>query len=80
MTMIDNVKHRNAILLKFGGKFLTSLTKLVLEGKPSICFTVKENLLASCRKFSPFAVAVIISPIFIARSVSQRNTASNRNH
>ena len=80
MTIIDNVKHRNTILLKFGDKFSTSLTKLVFEGKPSICSTIKENLLPSCRKFSLFAVAVIIPPIFITRSVSQRNAASNRNH
>ena len=80
MAIIDNVKHRNAILLKFGDKFSASLTKLVDERKPSICFTIKQNLLAYCLTFSPFAAAVIISPIFITRSVLQRNTASNRNH
>ena len=42
MRIIYNVKHRYAIHLKFGDKFMTSLTKLVLEAK--------ENLLLYCRK------------------------------
>ena len=33
------------IRLKFGDKFLTFLTKLVLKGKARICSTIKENLL-----------------------------------
>ena len=37
-----NVKLYYEIRLKFGDKFLTSLTKLVLEAKAS---TIKENLL-----------------------------------
>ena len=40
-----NEKHHYAIRLKFGNKFLTSLTKSLLETKASICSTVKENLL-----------------------------------
>ena len=45
MRIIYNVKHRYVIRLKFGGKFLTFQTKLVLERKASICSTIKENLL-----------------------------------
>ena len=36
MRVIDNVKHRQAIRLKFGDEFLTSVTKFVLEVKASI--------------------------------------------
>ena len=58
--IIYNVRHRYAIRLKFEDKFLTFLTKLVLEGKASICSTVKENLLLYYRRFSPFAVVLMI--------------------
>ena len=60
MKIIYNVRHRYAIRLKFGDKFVTFLTKLVLEGKTSISSTIKENLLLYCRKFSEFLVVVII--------------------
>ena len=60
MSIVYIVKHRSAIRLKFGDKFLTSLTKLVLQAKASICCTIKENLLLYCRKFSAFVVVVII--------------------
>ena len=60
MRVMYNVKHRYAIRLKFGDKFLTSLTSLVLEAKASICSTIKENLLLYWRKFSAFVVVVII--------------------
>ena len=60
MGMIYNVKHRYAIRLKFGDKFLTSLTKLMPQVKASICSTIKENLLSYCRKFLAFVIAVII--------------------
>ena len=43
MRIICNVKHRYAIRLKLGDKFLTSLTS-------------KENLLLYCCKFSAFVV------------------------
>ena len=55
-----NVKHRYATRLKFEDKFLTSLTKLVLKTKFSICSIIKENLLLFCRKFSAFVAAVVI--------------------
>ena len=45
MKIIYFVKYRNATRLKFEKKFLTSLTKLVLEAKASIRSTIKENLL-----------------------------------
>ena len=60
MRVMYNVKRCYAIRLKFGDKFLTSLTKLVLEAKASIYSTIKENLLLYCRKFSAFVVVVII--------------------
>ena len=43
MRVIYNVKHRYAIRLKFGDKFLISLTKLVPEAKTSICSTIKKS-------------------------------------
>ena len=57
---VYNVRYRYAIRLKFGGKCLTFLTKLVLEKKVSICSIIKENLLLYCRKFSAFVVVGII--------------------
>ena len=60
MRVIYNVKHRYEIRLKFGDKFLTSLTKAVLEVKASISSTVKESLLLYCPKFSAFGVVSII--------------------
>ena len=60
MRIICNVKHCYAIRLKIEDKFLTFLTKLVLEGKASISSTIKENLFLCCRKFSAFVVVVII--------------------
>ena len=60
MRVIYYLKHRYAIRLKFEDKFLTSLAKLILEVKASICSTIKENLLSYCRKFSAFVVVVII--------------------
>ena len=58
--IIYNVKHRNAICLKFGDNFLTSLTKLVPQVKASICSTINENLLLYCRKLSASVIAVTI--------------------
>ena len=60
MRVMYNVRHRYAIRLKFGDKFLTSVTKLVLEAKATLCSIIKENLLLYCRKFSAFVVVVII--------------------
>ena len=44
MRIMYNVKHRYAIPLKLEDKFLTSLTKLVLEAKASMCSIIKQNL------------------------------------
>ena len=60
MRIIYNLKHRYAIRLKFGDKFLISLAKLVLEEKASACSRIKENLLLYCRQFLAFAAVVII--------------------
>ena len=60
MRIICNAKHCYAIRLKFGNKFLTSLTKLVLEAKASICSTIKESLLLHRHKFSAFVVVAIL--------------------
>ena len=58
--VIYNVKHRSTIRLKFGDKFLTSVTKSVLNEKASICSAIKEILLLYCVKFWAFVVVVII--------------------
>ena len=60
MRNIYNVKLRYAIRWKFADKFLTSLTKLVVKVRASICSTIKENLLLYCGKFLTFVVVVII--------------------
>ena len=54
-----NIKHLYKICLKFGDKFLTSVTKSVLETKASTCSAIKENLLLYCHKFSEFVAVVI---------------------
>ena len=59
MKIIYNIKHRYEIHLKFGDKFLTSLTKK-LEAKASIYSTIKEDLVLCCCKYSAFFVVVII--------------------
>ena len=56
MRIISNVKHRYAIHLKFEDKSSTSLTKLALKAKASICSAINENLLFYCRKFTEFVV------------------------
>ena len=59
MRILNNVKHRHVICLKFGDRFFNSLKMLGLEAKVSIYSTIKENLTLHCRKFSAFAFAVI---------------------
>ena len=45
MSVMYDIKHCYAIHLTFGDKLLTSLTKLTLEVKTSICSTIKENFI-----------------------------------
>ena len=56
MIMIYNVIHRQAIHMKFGAMFLTSLAKLVLEAETTICSRIKEIILLFCLKFSAFFI------------------------
>ena len=60
MRIINIRKNDYAIHLKFGGKFLTSLMKLVLVAKASIHSTIKLNFLLHFGKFWAFVIAVII--------------------
>ena len=87
MRIIYNAKYRYAIRLKFGGKFLISLTKLVLQAKASISSTITENIFSYCRMFSASVVVVILlilvvilQHISITRSVSQKKTDCYKNH
>ena len=59
MGIINYVKHRHTICLKFGGRFFTSLSMLGLEEKARICSAIKENLSLYCSRFTAFGVAVI---------------------
>ena len=63
----------NEIYLKFGDRFLISLTILGLQVRASICSKIKGNLPLYCPKFLEFVIVA-------KRSVSQRNSARNRNH
>ena len=60
MSIVYIVKYHYVIRLKFGDKFLTSLTKLeTFQAKANILHNQK-NLLLYCRKFLAFVVVVII--------------------
>ena len=61
MRIIYNAKHRDAAPLKFGDKILTSLTKLVLEAKASVCSMIKEKLLLYF--YIVYIVSVIVAII-----------------
>ena len=67
---ITHVKYRYAIHLKFGDKFFTSISKLVLYRKASICSVIKEILHLYC-KSAAFVITVLIKHILIARSLSE---------
>ena len=71
--MLNNVKDRHTICLKYGDRFLTSSIMLRLEAKDSICSTMKENLILYC-KFSVFVVTAISlnKHILITSSISKR--------
>ena len=59
MRMINNVKYRHAICLKFEERFFASSIMFGLEAKFSICSRIKKNLILNCRKFSAVVIAVI---------------------
>ena len=61
MRIIYNTKRCYAIRLKFGDKFLTSLTKLLVKAKSSIYSAIKDSLHLYCGKFSPFVVVGIFN-------------------
>ena len=59
-SLMENFIFCAVIRLKFEDTLLTSLTKLVLESKASICSKTKKDLRLYYRGFSVFIIVVII--------------------
>ena len=75
MRIICTVKHHYATVMKLGNKFSTSLIKLGLEVKASICSTTIDPpfiLLLNHQNF--------LGCHNIRRSASKTNIASNKKH
>ena len=73
MRTIYNEKHRHAIRLKFGEKFLTYLTKLVLKVKASICSAIKEKIFTMLL-FSACQNCIFIRMYVFTRSILPLST------
>ena len=53
-----NVTRRYTIRLKFAGKLLTSLTKLMPQARAKICCTIKRSVLLHCRNFKEIPLII----------------------
>ena len=53
-----NVTRRYAVRLKFAGKLLSSLTKLMSQARAKICCTIKRSVLSHCRNFQEIPLII----------------------